>query len=55
MPAEGYYLAGLIKGDGYIGERRIEIAFHKDDISSANYIKRRKAYRIIQRKELWMD
>jgi hypothetical protein len=62
----GYYLAGLIEGDGYIGGRRIEIAFHIDDVSSAyyfdiyhllnaskwiNYIKWRKAYRIIQRKE----
>ncbi len=30
-----YYLAGLIEGDGYIGGRRIEIAFHINDISSA--------------------
>jgi len=36
----GYYLAGLIEGDGYLGDRRIEIAFHIDDISSAYYIKK---------------
>lgn len=37
-----YYLAerGLIEGDGYFGERRIEIAFHIDDFSSAYYIKK---------------
>jgi hypothetical protein len=40
----GYYLAGLIEGDGYIGGRRIEIAFHTDDISSAYYIKKRIGY-----------
>jgi hypothetical protein len=36
----GYYLAGLIEGDGYFGDRRFEIAFHMDDISSAYYIKK---------------
>jgi hypothetical protein len=40
----GYYLAGLTEGDGYIGGRRIEIAFHIDDISSAFYIKKRIGY-----------
>lgn len=40
----GYYLAGLIEGDGYIGDKRIEIAFHMDDISSAFYIKKRIGY-----------
>lgn len=40
----GYYLAGLIEGDGYIGYKRIEIAFHTDDISSAYYIKKRLGY-----------
>jgi hypothetical protein len=40
----GYYLAGLIEGDGYIGENRIEIAFHIADISSAYYIKKRIGY-----------
>ena len=40
----GYYLAGLIEGDGYLGECRIEIAFHMDDISSAYYIKKRIGY-----------
>jgi hypothetical protein len=36
----GFYLAGLIESDGYFGDRRFEIAFHKDDISSAYYIKK---------------
>ncbi len=40
----GYYLAGLIEGDGYFGDRRFEIAFHMDDISSAYYIKKRIGY-----------
>lgn len=40
----GFYLAGLIEGDGYLGYKRIEIAFHTDDISSAFYIKRRTGY-----------
>jgi hypothetical protein len=40
----GYYLAGLIEGDGYIGKRSIEIAFHIDDISLAYYIKERIGY-----------
>jgi single-stranded DNA-specific DHH superfamily exonuclease len=40
----GYYLAGLIEGDGYIGKRSIEIAFHINDISLAYYIKKRIGY-----------
>jgi hypothetical protein len=40
----GYYLAGLIEGDGYFGDIRLEIAFHSDDISSAYYIKKRIGY-----------
>ena len=40
----GYYLAGLIEGDGYIGDCRIEIAFHREDISTAYYIKKRIGY-----------
>lgn len=35
----GYYLAGLIEGDGYIGERGIEILFHEKDLSNAYFIK----------------
>jgi LAGLIDADG endonuclease len=37
----GYYLAGLIEGDGYIGKRSIEIAFHISDISLAYFLKKR--------------
>ena len=40
----GYYLAGLIEGNGYIGDNKIEIAFHNDDISSAYYIKKSIGY-----------
>lgn len=40
----GYYLAGLIEGDGYIGKRSIEISFHISDISLAYYIKKRIGY-----------
>jgi hypothetical protein len=37
----GFYLAGLIEGDGYIGKRSIEIAFHISDIALAYYIKKK--------------
>jgi hypothetical protein len=40
----GYYLAGLIESDGYFGDKSFEIAFHKDDISSAYYIKKYIGY-----------
>jgi hypothetical protein len=40
----GYYLAGLIEGDGYIGKRSIEIAFHISDSQLAYYIKDRISY-----------
>ena len=40
----GYYLAGLIEGDGYFGEHRFEIAFHIDDTFLAYYIKKRIGY-----------
>jgi hypothetical protein len=40
----GYYLAGLIEGDGYFGDSRLEIIFHKYDISLAYYIKKRIGY-----------
>lgn len=31
----GFYLAGLIEGDGYFGPKKLEIAFHIKIISSA--------------------
>lgn len=40
----GYYLAGLIEGNGNIQENRIEIEYNKKDISSAYYIKKRIGY-----------
>lgn len=40
----GYYLAGLIEGNGNIQENRIEIKYNKEDISSAYYIKKRIGY-----------
>jgi len=36
----GYYLAGLIEGDGYFGDHRFEIAFNKEDTFLAYYIKK---------------
>lgn len=36
----GYYLAGLIEGDGYIGKRGFEIIFSAHDISNAYSIKK---------------
>ena len=40
----GYYLAGLIEGDGYIGSRSLEIAFHVSDSQLGYYIKKRIGY-----------
>lgn len=40
----GYYLAGLIEGDGYIGERGFEVIFHESDVATAYYIKKRIGY-----------
>jgi len=41
----GYYLAGLIEGNGLINSSEfIEIAFHEKDISLAYYIKKRIGY-----------
>lgn len=40
----GYYLAGLIEGNGNIQENRIELEYNKEDISSAYYIKKRIGY-----------
>ena len=40
----GYYLAGLIEGDGWIGDRNISIAFHIKDIKNAYYLKKRIGY-----------
>lgn len=40
----GYYLAGLIEGDGYIGKKEISIAFHIKDIKNAYWLKKRIGY-----------
>ena len=40
----GYYLAGLIEGDGYFGDHRFERAFHEEDTFLAYYIKKRIGY-----------
>lgn len=37
----GYYLAGLIEGDGSISSNKIEIVFHIWDVSLAYYLKKR--------------
>lgn len=37
----GYYLAGLIEGDGSISKNKIEIVFHLNDLCLANYLKNR--------------
>lgn len=36
----GSYLAGLIEGDGYFGDKRLEIVLHKEDIALAYRIKK---------------
>jgi hypothetical protein len=40
----GYYLAGLIEGDGYFGEHSFEITFNKKDAFLAYYIKKQIGY-----------
>lgn len=40
----GYYLAGLMEGNGYFGDHRFEITFHKEDAFLAYYIKKRIGY-----------
>ena len=40
----GYYLAGLIEGNGYFGDHFFEIILPKDDISLAYYIKKQIGY-----------
>jgi|SRR6267154_616790 hypothetical protein len=40
----GYYLAGLIEGNGNFGDHRFEIAFNKEDAFLAYYIKKRIGY-----------
>nr|YP_203340.1 orf307 [Zancudomyces culisetae]AAW49507.1 orf307 [Zancudomyces culisetae] len=40
----GYYLAGLIEGDGYFGKLALEIIFNEKDISLAYFIKKKIGY-----------
>lgn len=40
----GYFLAGLIEGDGWFGENTLHIIFHESDTSLAYYIKKRIGY-----------
>lgn len=40
----GYYLAGLIEGDGYIGKKEISISFNIKDIKNAYWLKKRIGY-----------
>lgn len=37
----GYYLAGLIEGDGYFGKNSLEISLHIKDVSTAYWLKKR--------------
>ena len=37
----GYFLAGLIEGDGWFGKKQLHIIFHINDVSLAYFIKRR--------------
>lgn len=40
----GYFLAGLIEGDGWFGEKELHIIFAESDTSLAYYIKKRIGY-----------
>jgi len=59
----GYFLAGLIEGDGSFSDKRLEIIFHEKDYSLANNIvkkigfgmiykvRNKKAYKLVIRKK----
>jgi hypothetical protein len=40
----GYFLAGLIEGDGWFGKKQLHIIFHESDTSLAYYIKKQIGY-----------
>lgn len=40
----GYFLAGLIEGDGWFGKKQLYIIFAESDISLAYYVKKRIGY-----------
>ena len=40
----GYFLAGLIEGDGWFGKKQIQILFAENDVTLAYYIKKRIGY-----------
>ena len=40
----GYFLAGLIEGDGWFGKKQLHIIFSESDISLAYYIKKQIGY-----------
>jgi hypothetical protein len=40
----GYFLAGLIEGDGWFGYKQLHIIFAEEDISLAYYVKKRVGY-----------
>lgn len=40
----GFYLAGLIEGDGWCGNKTIQILFHESDTFLAYYLKKRIGY-----------
>ena len=43
----GYYLTGLIEGDGYFGPSSLEIILHEKDISLAYYLRNQLGYGLI--------
>ena len=53
----GYFLAGLIEGDGWFGYKQLHIIFAEEDTSLAYYIKKRvgygNVYKIKDKKAVW--
>lgn len=45
----GYYLAGLIEGDGHLNRRGFEIIFHENDVKNAHYLKKAIGYGTISK------
>lgn len=44
----GYYLAGLIEGDGCFERNRLTICYHEKDVAAAYWLKKRIGYGVVQ-------
>lgn len=49
----GYFLAGLIEGDGWFGKKELHIIFFENDISLAYFIKKRIGYKLSTKAQIF--